>query len=343
MLGTSICPHCDATFNIGEPQLEAKLGLVRCGRCLEIFDFRISYVANQPNTQLELPISDEHALELDFTASLYPTPPDEHTSATDTSKLATPVDFDISIPPELPGDENQPVAFANEFDLILTDDTHDIETLMPTELDNIETLLPVEDDQQLPEKTVGTKTTGIEELQEIDYEFSGKLKRVWPWTVATALSMLVFLVQIVYLLRVDLAANFPLTKPTLTSACEILKCTVPLPQNVTMMSIESSSLEDAPQNHVVLNALLRNRATFAQAFPSLELTLTDTHDGPQARRIFKPSDYLPPTESETTGLLPNHEIPIKLHLDTMDIKPSGYRLVLFYPQTGGLSVSTLRL
>ena len=58
----------------------------------------------------------------------------------------------------------------------------------------------------------------------------------------------------------------------------------------------------------------------------------DPQEKPLARRIFKPKDYLPPQENEQTGLLPNHEISVKLYLDTADLRPAGYRLVLFYPQ-----------
>ncbi len=105
-----------------------------------------------------------------------------------------------------------------------------------------------------------------------------------------------------------------------------------MPQQADLMSIESSSLADTPQKNVVLSALLRNHANYAQAFPSLELTLTDGRDQPQASRLFKPIDYLPPAESEAIGLLPNRELNLKLYLDTADIKPSGYRLLLLYPQ-----------
>jgi hypothetical protein len=36
-------------------------------------------------------------------------------------------------------------------------------------------------------------------------------------------------------------------------------------------------------------------------------------------------------EDEKSGFPANRDLDIKLHLDTMDLKPSGYRLFLFYP------------
>lgn len=156
--------------------------------------------------------------------------------------------------------------------------------------------------------------------------------RSWPWSVAALLLLMMLLAQAAYFFRVDLAAQLPDLKPTLIAYCQILKCSVPLPQHTDLISIESSELEANPTNEyqITLDALLRNRASYAQAFPNLELTLNDTQDKPLARRMFIPADYLPPTENEASGLLPNHELGIKLRLNTTDLKPSGYRLVLLY-------------
>ena len=131
-------------------------------------------------------------------------------------------------------------------------------------------------------------------------------------------------------MRTDLAARLPSLKPALVGYCRLLKCSVPLPQKAELLSIESSGLEADParENQIILNALLRNRATFTQAFPSLELTLNDAQDKPVARRVFRPADYLPLAENEKSGLLPNREIIIRLHLNTANLNPVGYRLML---------------
>jgi len=159
-------------------------------------------------------------------------------------------------------------------------------------------------------------------------------QRTWPWTIAAFLLLLVLLAQAAYFFRVGLAARLPGLKPSLISYCQILECSVPLPQETELIGIESSDLEADPvhENQITLSALLRNRAPYAQAFPDLELTLNDIQDKPLARRIFRPTDYLTAAENEKTGLQPHHEFGIKLHLNTTDLKPTGYRLALFYPQ-----------
>lgn len=160
-------------------------------------------------------------------------------------------------------------------------------------------------------------------------------RRFLPWAVASLLLALLLFAQSAYYFRVELAAHLPGLKPALIKYCRLLKCTVPLPQKTDLIGIESSELEADPmqENQINLNALLRNRASFAQAFPNLELTLNNGQDKPLARRVFRPSDYLPPSENQAVGLQPNRELAIKLHLDTQDLRPMGYRLVLFYPST----------
>jgi len=121
------------------------------------------------------------------------------------------------------------------------------------------------------------------------------------------------------------------------------KATGSLSQNARLMSIESSDLEGdkTHENQITLNALLRNRATYAQAFPNLELTLNDSQEKPVARRVFLPADYLPPSENEKIGFLPNRELKVKLHLNTADLMPTSYRLFLFYPKQEKEAETTL--
>jgi predicted Zn finger-like uncharacterized protein len=259
MPGTTHCSHCKARFRISEAQLEANLGMVRCGHCMQTFDARLSFVPDQPNPQLELPMLDAGLPVLDS--------------------------------PVLPPSSSLPV-------------------LQPMTLAEQVAVVEDEDIDEHPSK-----------------------RRSWPWAVAALILLLMLAAQSAYYFRVDLAARIPGLKPALTSYCRFLGCTVPLPQKPDLIGIESSELiaDTRQENQISLNALLRNRAPFAQAFPSLELTLNDSQDRPLARRIFRPADYLSSSESQSAGLQAGRDLNIKLHLYTGDIRPTGYRLVLFYP------------
>lgn len=151
--------------------------------------------------------------------------------------------------------------------------------------------------------------------------------------IFSLLLLITLIAQATYFFRIDLAARYPNVKPVLLAYCHLLRCEVPLPQRAETMSIEASDLQAVPEHdeQIILNALLRNRAPYAQAFPYLELTLNDTQDKPLARRIFLPENYLSRSENEKTGLQGNHEVVIKLPLNIHDLKATGYRLVLFYP------------
>lgn len=154
------------------------------------------------------------------------------------------------------------------------------------------------------------------------------------WLSGSVLFFVCFLMQTVYLLRAEIAAILPGTKPTLIEICELLDCTIPLPHKIDLLSIESSELEADPAaaNIITLHALLRSRADYPLEYPHIELTLTDTQDNPLARRTFSPTDYQISHEDRQNGFPPNRESNINLHLNTTDLKPAGYRLFLFYPQ-----------
>jgi len=145
---------------------------------------------------------------------------------------------------------------------------------------------------------------------------------------------LVLVLEATYFFRVEIAARLPGIKPVMLKICSQLNCTLPLPQKVDLISIESSELEADPTqiNIITLHARLRSRAPYAMAYPSIELTLTDIQDNAIARRTFGPADYLTPTEDSNLGFPANRESTINLHLNTTDLKPAGYRLFLFYPQ-----------
>jgi predicted Zn finger-like uncharacterized protein len=162
-----------------------------------------------------------------------------------------------------------------------------------------------------------------------------KKKRTgWPWSLAGIVFLLVLLAQAAYFFRVELAARLPGLKPALITYCSLLGCQVTLPKDADLMSIDSSDLEADPDhaNVITLTATLHNHAPYAQAYPNLELTLNDINDKPVARRTFRPTEYLPKGIDEKSGLAGSRELNVRVNLDTADLKPSGYRLLLFYPK-----------
>ena len=153
------------------------------------------------------------------------------------------------------------------------------------------------------------------------------------WGFGSALLFVSLLAQAIYHYRMEIGIELPGLKPYLQASCALLGCAIPLPGKIDLVGIESSSLQNQPGRIGVidLHASIRNGASFAQEYPLLELTLTDAQDAPLARRIFRPSDYLPKDAKIGEGIPANAAVNARLHLDTGTLQASGYRLYLFYP------------
>ena len=229
----------------------------------------------------------------------------------------------------------------------LNNDDADPHLTLPTSIaDNKEFQLPAIADDSHPEKFIlpsGDSEEFETLFQQIEFTDEspaeeviarGVAPRRWPWISGSLILSLLILAQGLYFFRVEIAAKLPGIKPALSGYCDLLKCSIPLPEKVELMSIESSDLVAEPlqPNVVTLSALLHNRAEYILAYPNIELSLTDTQDKILARRVFFPSDYLPIGDSEKTGLGANRDLNIQLHLDSGELRPSGYKLLLFFPQ-----------
>jgi predicted Zn finger-like uncharacterized protein len=155
------------------------------------------------------------------------------------------------------------------------------------------------------------------------------------WGFLALVAALLLLGQAAHRYRTEIAILIPEARGVLDSACRYLRCQVQLPRRAELMSIESSDLQADPrrENVIVLNALIRNRAPFAQDYPALELTLTDEVDRPVLRRVLSAQDYLGGARAGAAqGLAANAEAPLRVSFDASAARATGYRLYLFYPQ-----------
>lgn len=162
-----------------------------------------------------------------------------------------------------------------------------------------------------------------------------KPARRWPWAAGLVVALLALALQAIIHFRVELAVISPELRPTLETLCEVAGCTVGLPSTVELMTIEASDLQPVPDQKgaLTLTATLRNRAPFAQTYPHLELTLTDSHNVALSRRVLAAKDYLPAgtVRDNIARGLPSGELSIILNIDSGELGASGYRLYLFYP------------
>lgn len=138
--------------------------------------------------------------------------------------------------------------------------------------------------------------------------------------------------QATYLFRTEIGRALPGTRPLLEAGCAALGCEVPLPKDVALIGIETSDLQSDPARagRYTLFTTVRNRADYPQAWPHLELTLTDGSDTPVVRRVFAPTDWMP-ADSPKASLPARATIPVRLPFRLEGASPTGYRVYVFYP------------
>ncbi len=160
-------------------------------------------------------------------------------------------------------------------------------------------------------------------------------KRRIAWAFGALLALVLLAAQAVLYFRTEIAVLLPETRTQLAAACAKLKCELKLPRRPKLMAIESSDLQadGRRENVIVLNAVLRNQAQFAQEYPALELTLTDERDEAVARRVLLPADYLAGvTKAQIAqGIGAGADVALRVFIDTSGLRAIGYRMYLFFP------------
>ena len=143
------------------------------------------------------------------------------------------------------------------------------------------------------------------------------------WAVA-ALLTLGLCVQILVADRVRLAAD-PDWRPRVEMLCATLRCSLPPWHEPAAFRVTSREVRPHPSVPGVLlvSASFRNDAAFAQAWPQLELSLTDIDGQSLGLRRFAPSEYLGSAPA-TQRIAPGQSANI-----TLEILDPGKRALAF--------------
>lgn len=170
-------------------------------------------------------------------------------------------------------------------------------------------------------------------LYEWEFRMPESPQRTLLWVMLVIVLSIVLAAQAAYAFRTEITTFLPQTRGYYSRLCESLGCTIGLPKLSNYLHIEASDLKAVDPSHpgeILLLLSVRNRAPVELAYPSFELTLTDSQEQAIARRVFLPPEYLP-SGAQAGGLKAGTELPIQLYLDTGALRASGYRLYLFYP------------
>jgi predicted Zn finger-like uncharacterized protein len=296
------CPACTTTFRVTPEQVKVRHGKVRCGRCQHVFD----------------------AIEFLVDAAVAAPPPIAAAEVLPVEKAAPAAPPAIEVPPLAVATAARPAVEPIAAPAETVEAPAEPEAPMP--------------EAPLPDEDTGEEPRPDEELARPPSPLSSTYAPTrkiripsWPWTVGVTLVLLALIAQIMLAYRVALAVKYPDLRPVLEMLCEQAQCIVELPSNSDLVSIEASDLHPGRKNGLELTATLRNRAPYAQAWPLLELTLTDGADKPIVRKVLTPEQYLPATQAEADGFPADGEFAVQLTFDTGNLPAAGYRLYLFYP------------
>ena len=123
----------------------------------------------------------------------------------------------------------------------------------------------------------------------------------WAWPLAFVLFVLL-LVQILVGDRAALA-NDASTRPLAVTACKVLACTIPAWSDPASLKIVDHRIHAAPDRPgvLVVEASFRNDARWPQAWPLLQLTLSDINGVPVAQGRYSATQYLAGAHAATIG------------------------------------------
>jgi len=333
------CPDCGTIFRVTSEQLRLKAGKVRCGQCSRIFNAFDEFLPDGV-----VPAEREPAeAELASTAGEPPLAEPSHLE-----DIAEPEPAPEVVEPPVETLDPAPLETATEAVFPEAHDGTVAASETEAEAPDFAPEAAIENLVETPEEsTLAAREAGLMAAREFSdtpgYNrwaagtlaasgpggFVGEPPRhaVWPFVLVATLLLLALSGQLLYYFRSDVVLRLP----DAAKLFELAAIDIPLPRNVDLVAIDTSDLQsDNARGLFVLNATLHNRANYAQAWPALELTLTDTSDTVVSRRVMNATDYLPPAISPE-AFPANGEVAVRLWIEARDIGAAGYRLYIFYP------------
>ena len=300
------CPACETQFLISTEHLKAHRGKVQCGHCEQIF--------NAKNRLTE--ISDDIHSPAEYQASI-----------------------DASARKSLPALDDKPMS--------------EVLNVALGAVPNLANLDDLEADKKINDANIGNANADADAKPNSndDYDanqinapiyiddlstnpnFDKPKTKVNYWLVLLGIILAILAcLQSVYYMRTRIAADFPQFKPYLVQACAALNCEINLPKNLDFFALDDSDMQEDYEHKDVIkfSSLLINNAPYAQTYPNIELTLTDTEDQPVLRKIIKPSEYLASSTNAANGINSREEMRINLNINVTDLAVAGYRVLLVY-------------
>ena len=297
------CPECQTQFVVTKEQLKAYEGQVRCGTCNHVFNAKAHLIK--------------------------PVKPKKSPAKKSSVQVVPEAALESASPESMPLE-----ATVSSIEANVAEHAEHIEITVPDHLKDIaqEETTAITSNEDIVQLAIATPSM-VQDLS-IDDKFNKRQKGKFSWglLLLSLLLLLGLLAQLTYFMRTEISANYPQTKPLLALACAQIGCDVPLPKKIDLLTIDDSDMQEHVEYEQVLQftSTLINHANVPQAYPNIELTLTDTDDEPVLKRTFSAKEYLHNNANVENGIAAKEEVRIKLNMNTSDVAVAGYRVTLAY-------------
>lgn len=292
------CPSCDTVFRVVQDQLKVSEGWVRCGRCSEVFN------AAQRLFELE---ADGTAQRSPRTGAIAGHAPPSAARAAEPAADPAPgrASAVTPAPDHAPAPSAAPATQA----------------------------APAPPQASAPAPIPGEPVGMAESTPDFLRHAERASRRRQParrglWALPVLLLAALLPVQIGLHYRDHLAAHWPVARPALQAACDLLGCRVEAPRRIDSLHVDSSGLvrvQGTPQYR--LSLVVRNQARTPVRMPAVDLALTDAQGLTLARRVLGAAELGQPASS----LGPGGETLLQATLDLGEQRVAGYTVELFYP------------
>ena len=152
-------------------------------------------------------------------------------------------------------------------------------------------------------------------------------KRGWSTWVVMLLAVIALPAQVLWFQYDDWVKDDTM-RPVYAFICNVAGCELPQRRNVGLIVAKQSVLRDHPDQDgaLIFDALLVNHATYAQAFPIVELSLINMDRFVVASGRFKPEEYLAGEALNAKMMDPRTPIHISLELKKPEQETPNFKI-----------------
>lgn len=328
------CPHCDTAFVVREEHLLIADGNVRCGSCKSVFNAR-EYLMEILEAESEEEVEEE-AEEESFDILLKSEEVGVTNAGYESNTESDDLDNQINIAPssevELSELTDRYVQIDMEMELEvtesievklsdhqITEDESDESQSNPLseEGDNFSESL---DNLELVETDPEKRASNVDQLVQPEKKASRKVQKVV--IIFTGLLFLIAILgTIFWFKRIELAKDENWL-PMVEKICSYVECGIPKRRDLKNLKLQNREVSYG-EGTMTINMLIINEANFKQAFPRVEMVISDLDGNILSTNLILPAEYLR-DELIGTQMPKNVPVHIEFTLNVDQTTAAGY-------------------